>query len=173
MATTINTAREVLSAHGFRLFTWGGSYTVSRLLPAYGSSAAAFRFHRDHRGFEASYVSLTWVRRLAEALLLADAGQVSSKACADAWAADRKAEIAWAEAGEKHRAAGYWQRPDHTQQQIDDLGVSELKAGGASRMALLTRQVLVEGWQEKNPIEPLLARMGSQAPRPALVWRLL
>ena len=169
MPTTINTAREVLSAHGFRLFTWGGRYTVSRQIPAYGSSAAAFRFHRAHRGFEASYVSLTWVRRLADALVLADAGQVSGKACADAWDADRKAEIAWAEAGARHRAAGYWQRPDHTVEQIDDLGVAELKTGGASRMALLTRQVLVEGWQEKNPIGPLLDRMGSQAPRPALV----
>lgn len=167
--TTIAAAREVLAAHGFRLFSWGGSYTVSRLVPAYGSSAAPFRFHREHRGFEASHVSLGWVRRLADALQLADAGLVSSKACADAWAADRAAEIGWAEAAARHRIAGYWDRPDHTQQQIDDLGVAELKAGGDSRMALLTRQVLVEGWQERNPIEPLLARMGSQAPRPALV----
>lgn len=169
MATTIAAAREVLCAHGFRLFTWGGRYTVSRLIPPYGSKAAEHRFHRDHRGFEASHVSLTWVRKLADALLLADAGQVSVAACRDAWAADRRAEIAWAEAGAKHRAAGYWARPDHTPQEILNLGVAELKAGGASRMALLTRQVLVEGWQEANPIEPVLARMGSQAPRPALV----
>ena len=169
MTTTIATARQLLNAHGFRLFAWGGSYTVSRLIPAYGSSAAPFRFHRDHRGFEASNVSLAWVRKLADALALADAGQVTSTACADAWLADRKAEITWQEAGTAQRAASTYDRPDHTLEQVLDLQVAELRAGGASRMAQLVRQVLLEGWQERNPIEPLLARIGSQAPQPAHV----
>jgi len=169
MTTTINTARQVLADHGFRLFTFAGAYTVSRQIPAYGSKPPAHRFHRNHRGFEANNGSLTWVRRLADAITLAEAGAVTPQICADAWAADRKAEIAWGEAAVKHRDACSWRRPDYTLTEQQDLGVAELRTGGASRMALLTRQVLVEGWQEMNPIEPLLARMGSQAPRPALV----
>jgi hypothetical protein len=158
---SIAQAKAVLSAHGFRVHTWARSYRVTRDLPAYGSQAAPFQFHRNHRGFSASEVTLSAVRRLAAALLLADSHQVTSKACADAWAADRRAELAWEEAGVLQRDANSWRRPDFTIEQLLSLGVAEIKAAGAAQMAQLTRQVLLEGWQEANPLAPVLARMGS------------
>ena len=164
MTTTAKEARQILQDHGFRVYSWAG-YTVSRQIPAYGSKPPAHRFHRDHRGFEANNVSLKWLRRLADALALAEAGQVTSQHCADAWAAERKAETAWDEAGYAHRAACSWKRPDYTLTEQMDLGVAELRTGGACRMARLTREVLLEGWKQHNPIEPLLDRMGSDKPK--------
>ena len=155
MATTINTARQVLAAHGFQLFSWGGSYRVTRDIPAYGSRCLEGQhFHRDYRSFNASEVSLAWVRKLADAITLADAGQVTSTACADAWLADRRAETTWEEAGSAQRAANTYGRPDHTLEQLLDLQVAELRAGGASRMAQLVRQLLVEAWAADHPIKP-------------------
>lgn len=158
MATTIHTARQTLEAHGFQLFGWGGTYRVTRDIPPYGKACPAGKgFHRDWRGFNASDVSLTWVRRLADALTLADAGHVTSGDCADAWDADRRAALHWEEAGYAHRAACSWKRPDYTLTEQLDLGVAELKAAGASRMAALVREVLLESWQIWHPISETVA----------------
>jgi hypothetical protein len=160
---SIEQAKAVLAAHGFKVFTWARSYRVMREIPPYGSRALPFRFHRSHRGFGASDVSITWVRKLAAALLLASSEQVTSRDCADAWAGDKKAADAWGRAGYLERTA-HRDRPDYTLEQLLGFGVAEIKAAGAARMAQLTYQVLLEAWQEHNPIGPLLDRMGSDKP---------
>ena len=155
---SIAEARTVLEAHGFQLFGWGGTYRVTRDIPPYGKSCPAGKgFHRDWRGFNASDVSLSWVRKLAAALVLADAAQVTSSDCADAWDAHRRAELRWEEVGYEHRAACSWKCPGHTLAEQLDLGVAELRAGGASRVAQLTYQVLLEEWQIWHPISQTIA----------------
>ena len=165
---SIEQAKAVLSAHGFKVFTWARSYRVMREIPPYGSRAVPFRFHRSHRGFGASDVSITWVRKLAAALLLASSDKVTSRDCADAWADDKRAADAWGHAGYLERNA-HRDRPDYTLEQLLDFGVAEIKAAGAARMAQLTYQVLLESWEEHNPIGPLLARMGSDKPARSIV----
>jgi len=151
MTTTIDTARRVLASHGFTLHHWAG-YTIRRDIPAYGSSCpAGAHFHRDYRSFHATNVSLSWVRRLADALASADAGTVTAKDCANAWGADREAEEASEHAGWRHRWACGAGRPDFTLQETLDLGVREIRTGGAARVAQLTRQVLIEGWAQHHP----------------------
>jgi hypothetical protein len=163
MSTTTNVlpiteACQILEAHGFQVYGWGGTYRVTRDLPPYGMSCPQGKgFHRDWRGFNASEVSLGWVRKLAAALALADAGHVTSSDCANAWDADRKAAIRWEEVGYAHRAACSWKRPDHTLTEQLDLGVAELRAAGAARMAHLTYQVLLETWQIWHPISETIA----------------
>jgi len=155
---SIAECRTVLEAHGFQLFGWGGTYRVTRDIPPYGKACPAGKsFHRDWRGFNASDVSLGWVRKLAAALVLADSAKVTSGDCADAWAADQKAELRWQEVGYAHRAACSWKRPDYTLTEQLDLGVAELRAGGASRVAELVREVLLESWQIWHPISETVA----------------
>ena len=102
MTTSIDTARAVLERHGFKLFGWGGTYRVTRDIPPYGMACPKGKgFHRDWKGFGASDVSLTWVRRLADALALADAQQVTASDCANAWGQQRKAETHWEEGASK------------------------------------------------------------------------
>jgi hypothetical protein len=156
MGLAIAAARAVLEANGFRLYCWGRKYRVTRDLPPYGQRPGQW-FHKRERGFEASEVSLSWVRRLAQALADAEAGCVTSWCCAEAWAADRKAELAWAEAGVAHREASSWRRSEYTLEQVFDLGVAELKAAGAARMAQLTRQVLVEAWASEHRLATRVA----------------
>jgi len=158
MTTSIATARQTLEAHGFQLFGWGGTYRVTRDIPPYGKACPAGKgFHRDWRGFSASDVSLTWVRRLADALALADAQQVTASDCANAWDQQRKAETHWEEAGYAHRAACSWKRPDYTLSQQLDLGVAEIRVAGACHVARLVRDVLIEEWQVWHPISETLA----------------
>lgn len=157
MTTSITTARKVLEAHGFTLSSWAG-YTIRRDIPPYGSRCPKGKgFHRDWRSFHATNVSLKWVRRLADALAMADAHAVTSGDCADAWAADRKAADAWEEAGRIHREACSFRRPDFTLNEKLDLEVQELKTGGASRVAQLCAQVLLEEWQIWHPISETIA----------------
>jgi hypothetical protein len=147
----ISEARAILERHGFRLYSWARSYRVTRDLPPYSQRVGQW-FHRDERGFSASEVSLGWVRKLAQAVADSEAQRVTSCCCADAWVADRRAEIAWQEAGAAHRDANGWRRPDCTLEQVFDLGVAELKAAGASKVAQLVRQVLVESWVAAHPV---------------------
>lgn len=168
MTTTIDTARRVLAAHGFTINNWSGRYCIRRDIPPFGTRCPKGKgFHRDWRSFHASEVSLHWVRRLADAIALADASAVTSSDCAEAWAADRKASIAWEEAGIAHREACGHRRPDFTLTEKLDLGVAELKAGGASRVAQLTAQILLEEWQIRHPISETIAAI-DRGRQPAL-----
>jgi len=145
MIFTISQAKQILLRHGFKANLWGGAYTVSRLIPEYGVRPVPFRFHRDHRGFQATHATVAHIRRLAEALHLADTAAVTAKACGAAVLADRKAEKAWAEAGH-----------NYTYYRTDDTAVAELRTGGASRMLKLVADVMKESWQQHNPIKPRL-----------------
>jgi len=142
MIFTISQAKQILSRHGFRANLWGGAYTVSRLIPEYGVRPLPFRFHRDHRGFQATHVTVAHVRRLAEALHLTDTAAVTAKACGAAVLADRKAQKVWAQAGELCRCKA-----------TDDTAVAELRTGGASRMLKLVADVMRESWQQHNQIK--------------------
>lgn len=158
MPTPINTARQVLAAHGFTVNNWSGRYCIRRDIPPYGMRCPEGKgFHRDWRGFHASEVPLSWVRRLADALALADASRVTSSNCADAWAANRKAETARDEARVAHHAATSYRRPDFTLTEQLDLGLAELKATGAAKVAQLIAQLLLEDWQQRHPIADTLA----------------
>ena len=158
MTTSITTARAVLERHGFKLVGWGGTYRVTRDIPPYGMACPKGKgFHRDWRGFNASNVSLTWVRRLADALALAEAQRVTASDCSNAWDQQRKAETHWEEAAYAHKAANYWKRPDYTVEESLDLGVAAIKAEGASKVSKLIREVLVEEWQVWHPINKTLA----------------
>lgn len=153
MIFTISQAKAILLRHGFRANLWGGAYTICRLIPAYGSSPAPFRFHRDHRSFQATHVTVAHVRRLAEALHLADSAAVTAKACGAAVLADRKAAKVWEEAGK------LWRYNEGTGWDLGcklDRELAELRAGGASRMLKLVADVMKEGWQQHNPIKPYL-----------------
>lgn len=143
MIFTISQAKQILLRHGFRANLWGGAYTVSRLIPEYGSRPAPFHFHRDHRGFQATHVTVAHVRRLAEALHLAESAAVTASACGAAVLADRKTAEEWAQ-------VGWLCRHNPT----DDAAVAELRAGGASRMLKLVADVMKEGWQRHNPVKP-------------------
>ena len=157
MATSINTARKVLEAHGFTLSTWAG-YTIRRDIPPFGTRCPKGKgFHRDWRSFHATNVSLHWVRRLADALALADASAVIVRDCSEAWAAGRKAERAWKDAGQDHRRACGSCFADFTDSERLDLGVQELKTGGAARVAQLIKDVLMEEWQSRHPISETIA----------------
>ena len=159
MTTTIDTARRVLASHNLRVSNWGGSYVIRRDIPAYGSTCpAGVHFHRDHRSFHASEVSLSWVRRLAEALQTADSRTVTPKACGEAWKRDHFAADDWDHAGWRHRWSVGAGRPDFTLKETLDLGVRELRTGGAARTAELCRQVLIESWAAENPVtKPAMA----------------
>lgn len=159
MTTTIDTARRVLTSHGFTINNWSGRYCIRRDIPAYGSSCPADRhFHRDYRSFHASEVSLHWVRRLADAIAMADASAVTPKACGEAWKRDHFAADEWDHAGWRHRWSVGAGRPDFTLTQQLDLGVRELRTGGAARAAELCRQVLIESWAAENPVtKPAMA----------------
>ena len=166
--TTINTARALLEAHGFQLYGWGGTYRVTRDIPPYGMACPNGKgFHRDWKGFGASDVSLTWVRRLADALALADAQQVTASDCANAWAQQRKAEAHWEEASYAYEAANYWKRPDYTLTESLDLGVVAIKAAGARKVSILIREVLLEEWQLQHPISETVAAI-DRGRRPAV-----
>lgn len=143
MIFTISQAKAILLRHGFRSYLWAGSYTICRLIPEYGSRPAPFHFHRDHRGFQATHATVAHVRRLAEALHLADSAAVTAKACGAAVLADRKAAQVWEEAGKLWRC-----------NPTDDTAVAELRAGGASRMLKLVADVMKEGWQQFHPVKP-------------------
>ncbi len=156
--TSINTARQVLASHGFTINSWSGRYCIRRDIPPYGQHCPEGKgFHRDWKGFHASEVSLTWVRRLADALAMSDASAVTSRDCADAWRAERKADIRKDEARVAHHAATSYRRPDFTLQEQLNLGVAELKATGAARVAQLCREVLLEEWQIWHPISETIA----------------
>jgi len=142
MIFTILQAKQILLRHGFTANLWGGAYTVSRLIPEYGSRPVPFRFHRDHRGFQATHATVAHVRRLAEALHLADTAAVTAEACGAAVLADRKAQKVWAQAGELCRC-----------NTTDDTAVAELRTGGASRMLKLVAGVMRESWQQHNQIK--------------------
>ena len=158
MTTTIDTARAILESHGFKLFGWGGTYRVTRDIPPYGKACPAGKgFHRDWKGFGASDVSLGWVRRLADALALADAQQVTASDCAEAWLQQRRAEAQWDKAAYTWRAACSWKRPDYTLQEQQDLGVAEIRAQGACKVARLIRDVLLEEWGVWHPISETVA----------------
>ena len=159
MIFTISQAKQILLRHGFRANLWGGAYTVSRLIPAYGSSPAPFHFHRDHRGFAATHATVAHVRRLAEALYLAETGTVTAAACGNAVRADRKAAELWAQAGELCRC-----------NPTDDAAVAELRAGGASRMLKLVADVMKEGWQQHNPIKPYLRQEWATSKGGTIPW---
>ena len=148
---SIAQARSILESHGFQLYGWGGTYRVTRDIPPYGQACPLEKgFHRDWRGFGASNVSLTWVRKLAKALQDSDLGLVCAWDCSNAWAEDRKAEETWESAHWLHQ---YSKKPDTSydlQAQLDK-GVAAIKAEGAFKMAQLTRQVLVESWAALHP----------------------
>lgn len=147
MIFTISQAKQILLRHGFRPYLWAGSYTICRLIPEYGSRSAPFHFHRDHRGFQATHATVAHIRRLAEALHLADSAAVTAKACGAAVLADRKAAAIWQQCGEQWRDARLGCRRD-------DAAVAELKAAGAAHMLKLVADVMKEGWQQFHPIKP-------------------
>ena len=68
-----------------------------------------------------------------------------------------KAETHKDETAYAYRAACYWKRPDYTLQEQLDLGVAEIRAEGACKVARLIREVLLEEWQIWHPISETVA----------------
>lgn len=153
MTYSLSTARELLQAHGLTVFQFGGHYVVRRDLPAYGQRCPAGKYHHRHwRGFHASEVTLGAVRALAQAIDTAQLATVTSEDCGRAFKADKAAAKAWEAAGLAYRKTG-----DVSLCEQLDLGVAELRAQGATKMAQLTYQVLLESRQHWHPISATIA----------------
>lgn len=90
MTLSIACARLLLQLHGFTLDGFPGHYRIRRYHPGVSCPKDKL-FYRDWCSFHASSVSSRWVRRLADALAMADASAVTFDDCTDARAASRKA----------------------------------------------------------------------------------
>ena len=135
----------------------GGRYVIRREIPAYGLRCPeSKRFHRDWKGFHASDVPLTWVRRLADALTDAEENRATSGDCADAWADLRRAERKRDEALSLCLELGE-ASPRKTWREEAEAGKAHDQALGVVKVARMCKEVLLEDWQILHPVSETVA----------------
>lgn len=147
MATPISDARETFQRHGMTIHGNRGRYVIRRDIPPYGLRCPeSKRFHRDWKGFHASDVPLTWVRRLADALTDAEQSRATACDCAEAWAGLRRAETKRDEALSDCRWIAR-DRSDFTLQESADATRAAETAQGVVKVARMCQEILLEDWQ--------------------------